>query len=93
VPLALVVDIAALVLASRARRAAREAGQSDAGGIIAIITASLGVAFVISVLAMVAVFWNELHAYNECMAGANTVQARETCQQDLSDAIMRRLGV
>lgn len=92
-PAALAVDIGALYLAIRARRAARKVDRAPAAAIVATVMASMGIAFVIAAAAVTAVFWNEINDYRQCSEGANTHVAKDACQQTLSDDVMRRLGL
>jgi hypothetical protein len=89
--IALAVDVGAIVLAVRARRAAAAVDRAPAASIVATVMASLGIAFVVAAGAVTAVFWDEISTYRECSAGANTHAAKTACEEGLSDDVLRRL--
>ena len=91
-PIALAVDIGAIFLATRARRAAHRAHRAPSAAIVATVMASIGMAFVVAVAGVTAFFWSEIRSYQQCSEGANTHVAQSECERALSDDVMRRLG-
>ncbi len=87
------LGILAIVLGVRARRAAVAAQRSEAGGVVAVVLASVAVAFIGVVIACYIVFWGEVTSYRDCMGGANTVQAKTACSDQLIEDARRRFGV
>ena len=83
----------AIVLGVRARRAAVVAHHSEAGGVVAIVLGSVGLAFIGVVIATYIVFWGEVTSYQDCMSGANTKQAERSCSDQLVDDARRRIGL
>jgi hypothetical protein len=84
--------IGAIVLGIRERRASSRAGRTEAGGIVAIVLGSMGIALVSVIGAFYAVFWDQLSNYQDCLGGANTIAAENDCREQLESEVMRRLG-
>jgi hypothetical protein len=87
------LGVLAIVLGVRARRAAVVARRSEAGGVVAVVLGSVGVAFITVVIASYAIFWGEISTYRDCMSGANTIQAKSACSDQLIDDARRRVGI
>lgn len=91
-PIGIVLDIAAIVLAFRARKRAAKAGGTAPLSAPAVILGGIGLAFASGLLAFTAVFFNEFRAYQSCMSGANTEVARQECNDEFRIDIENRLG-
>lgn len=91
--LGLGLGVLAIVLGVRARRAAVVARKSEAGGVVAVVLGSVSTAFITVVVACYLVFWGEITAYQDCMSGANTLQARTACSERLIEDARRRIGL
>jgi hypothetical protein len=87
-PVGAVLGLVAVVRAARARGTAptRTRGTVIAAGVLAIVVGVLATT-------VAAVFREEISQYSQCLAGANTVQARENCTTALNDALTTRLGL
>ncbi len=90
-PLGLLFGVVALVQGVRAVRARRTRGLSSPGGVGAIVFGSVTMLLAVLGIVVTAVLYREISAYAECMAGANTEQAKQACQDQLRDALEQRL--
>ena len=96
VAVALVIAAIALWLALRAMSRARRGGSGrPRGATLAVILGAVGCVFSGLMLAGYAMFWPQLTQYANCLNGANTVSARQACQQQFDNSVngeMRILG-
>ena len=60
---------------------------------VGIVLGSLAAAFIGVVIACYIVFWGEIGAYRDCREGANTVQAKSVCSEQLIEDVRRRVGL
>jgi hypothetical protein len=91
-PIGIVLDIAAIVLAFRARKRAAKAGGTAPLSAPAVFIGGIGLAFASGLLAFIALFFDEFRAYQSCMGGANTEVARQECNDEFRIDIENRLG-
>jgi hypothetical protein len=88
--------VGGVVLGLRTRRAARAQHGIAPGALGAVVTGVLGALLAGSISVFGIVFHQELSTYQECMRGANTVAAQESCQQPLQqlrDRFRQKAGV
>jgi len=90
-PVGLVLDVAAIVLGVRARRAA-PAGTRVPGAVAGVALGAVGVLVASTVLAVTAANWSSVRRYEQCSSGANTGLARQDCQDRLRRDLERRFG-
>ena len=94
VAVALVIAAVALWLALSAMSRARRGGSGRPRGVVlAAILGGIGLAFSGVVLVGFAMFWPQLTQYSNCMNGANTVSARQACQQQLHNSVSGQVGI
>jgi hypothetical protein len=91
-PVGIVLDVAAIVLAFRARRRAAKAGGTAPMSAPAVVIGGIGLAFASGLLAFTAIFFDEFRAYQLCMSGANTEVARQECNDEFRIDVENRLG-
>jgi hypothetical protein len=91
-PIGIVLDVAAIVLAFRARRRAAKAGGTAPMSAPAVVIGGIGLAFASGLLAFTAIFFDEFRAYQSCMSGANTEVARQECNDEFRIDVENRLG-
>lgn len=91
-PLGPILGIAAIVLGVLTRRTARTAQVDAPGAKPGIVLGIVATAFSTILLATMLVFWSEVTEYQQCMSGANTQTARETCQEQLVERITERVA-
>jgi len=92
-PVGLAVDVLAIVLGIRARRAAAVAKRGEGAGVLSIVLGGVGLSIAIVLGAILAFFWTEISNYRECAGGANTHVASADCQETLRDDLLRRTGL
>ncbi len=92
--LTLAFAVIAIWLGVTATRQARRGGTARprwaVGGVV---LGGLGLAFSALWLLMLAVFWPQLNTYYNCMNGANTVTAQQTCQQQFTKSVGGEISV
>jgi hypothetical protein len=92
--LALLFAATAVWLGVTASRKARHGGTARprwaVGGVV---LGSAGLAFSSLWLLMIAVFWPQLNTYYDCMGGANTVTAQQTCHDQFTKSVGSELSV
>jgi hypothetical protein len=91
-PVGIVLDVAAIVLAFRARRRASRSGGTAPLSAPAVVIGGIGLAFASGLLAFTAIFFDEFRAYQSCMSGANTEVARQECNDEFRIDVENRLG-
>lgn len=91
--LGLAFDAAAIVVGVRALRRARSQRTQVPGARGGLVLGGVGIAMCLVLGSVSAVLWNGLQAYQQCLDGAITVEARQTCDQHLQTSIADRLGV
>jgi hypothetical protein len=91
-PIGMVLDIAAIVLAFRARRRAARSGGTAPLSAPAVVIGGIGLAFASGLLAFTAIFFDEFRGYQSCMSGANTEVARQECNDEFRMDVENRLG-
>jgi len=74
----------------KARRGGTARPRWAAGGVV---LGSLGLAFSALWLLVLAVFWPQLNTYYNCMGGANTVAAQQTCHDQFTKSVGREISV
>jgi ABC-type amino acid transport system permease subunit len=88
VALALVIAALALWLSLSSMSRARRGGSGrPRGAVLAVSLGTIGLVFSAFVLAGFAMFWPQLMQYSACLNGANTVSARQACQQQLDNSV------
>ena len=92
--LTLLFAMTAIWLGAAVNRRARRSGTArPRGAVSGIVLGGLGFAFSVMWLLVLAVFWPQLNTYDNCMAGANTVAARQACHTQLSNSVGGELSV
>jgi hypothetical protein len=74
----------------KARRGGTARPRWAAGGVV---LGSLGLAFSALWLIVLAVFWPQLNTYYNCMGGANTVTAQQTCHDQFTKSVGSEISV
>ena len=94
VAVALVIAAIALWLSISAMSRARRGGTArPRGAVFATVLGVAGFAFSAFVLAGFAMFWPQLTQYSNCLSGANTVSAQQTCQQQLDKSVGKEVSI
>ena len=95
----------ALVRAVRSIRASRQQpvqtaqgmtlvrGRAPGTAIVALVLGVFGCLAGLLMVVVMAVFNTELNAYQKCMEGANTILAKESCEQELLGKLQRRFNM
>jgi hypothetical protein len=92
-PLAIVLGIAAVVVAVRTNRRAAITGARAPGVLAGAIVGSLVTVVAVGFTLVYVLFWSELRDYQQCVAGAGTNVARQSCQSTFEDKVVERIGV
>jgi predicted PurR-regulated permease PerM len=88
VAFALVAGAMAVWLAATAMRRARRRGTAGPrGSVVAIVIGGVGVLISAVLLAGFALFGKQASTYSQCLSGANTVAAQQTCRTQFTHAI------
>ena len=88
VAFALVAGSMAVWLAATAMRRARRRGTAGPrGSVVAIVIGGVGVLVSAVLLAGFALFGKQASTYSQCLSGANTVAAQQTCRTQFTRAI------
>ena len=88
VAFALVAGAMAVWLAATARRSARRRGTAGPrGSVVAIVLGGVGVLVSAVLLAGFALFGKQASTYSQCLSGANTVAAQQTCRTQFTRGI------
>lgn len=88
VAFALVAGIMAVWLAATAMRRARRRGTAGPrGSVVAIVIGGVGVLTSAVLLAGFALFGKQASTFSQCLSGANTVAAQQTCRTQFTRAI------
>jgi predicted PurR-regulated permease PerM len=88
VAFALVAGTMAVWLAATAMRRARRRGTAGPrGSVVAIVIGGVGVLISGVLLAGFALFGKQASTYSQCLSGANTVAAQQTCRTQFTHAI------
>jgi predicted PurR-regulated permease PerM len=88
VTFALVAGTMAVWLAATAMRRARRRGTAGPrGSVVAIVIGGVGVLISGVLLAGFALFGKQASTYSQCLSGANTVAAQQTCRTQFTHAI------
>lgn len=86
--LTLIFALTAIWLGASASRQARRGGTArPRGAVSGIVLGSFGLAISALWLLALAVFYPQLNTYDNCMAGANTVSAQQTCHSQFSNSV------
>jgi len=92
--LTLAFAVTAIWLGVTATRKARRSGTARprwaVGGVV---LGGIGLAFSALWLLVLAVFWPQLHAYYNCMSGANTVADQQACHQQFTKSVGGEISV
>jgi ABC-type amino acid transport system permease subunit len=92
--LALLFAVTAIWLGVDASKRARRSGTArPRGAISGVVLGGFGLAFSALWLLVLAVFWPQLNAYNNCLSGANTVAARQACHDQFTKSVGSEIGV
>src|ERR1700761_73511 len=97
----IVVAIVALLFAVTAiwlgvtanRRARRQGTARPRWAMSGVVLGGLGLAFSALWLLVLAVFWPQLNSYYNCMDGANTVTAQQTCHSQFTSSVGGEMSV
>jgi predicted PurR-regulated permease PerM len=88
VAFALVAGTMAVWLAATAMRRARHRGTAGPrGSVVALVIGGVGVVVSAVLLAGFALFGKQASTYSQCLSGANTVAAQQTCRTQFTHAI------
>lgn len=77
------LEVTAIGLAIRALHLAESRGGRARGAIAGVVLGSVGLLLATLLLIARAVFGEQLQSYYDCLSGANTIQAQESCREDL----------
>ena len=92
--LALLFAVTAIWLGAGANRRARRSGTArPRGAVSGIVLGGFGLALSALWLVVLAVFWPQLSAYDNCMGGANTVTAQQACHSQLTHSIGGEISI
>jgi len=75
------------------RRARRGGTARPRGAVSGIVLGGFGLAISGLWLLVLAVFWPQLSAYSNCMAGANTVAAQQACHTQFTNSVGGEISV
>ncbi|MEY9215251.1 DUF4190 domain-containing protein [Thermobifida halotolerans] len=89
-PFSAVLSVIGIVQGARARRNAKSRGGQAPGAVLSIVVGAVGVLWGLLVTVGLVVFFDELTAYSQCSARANTVSAQEECDDAYAEAISER---
>jgi hypothetical protein len=90
----LLFAVLAIWLGAGASRRARRSGTArPRGAISGIVLGGFGLALSALWLVVLAVFWPQLSAYDNCMGGANTVTAQQACHTQLTNSVGGEISV
>ena len=94
VGVAFIIAATALWLSTSAMSRARRGGTGrPRAAVLATVLGTAGLVFSAFVLAGFAMFWPQLTQYSNCLSGANTVSAKQACQQQLNNSVSKELSV
>jgi hypothetical protein len=92
--LTLVFAALAIWLGIATSRTARRRGTArPRGAVSGIVLGGFGLALSGLWLLVLVVFWPQLNAYYNCMGGANTVAAQQSCHSQLNKSVGGEIGV
>ncbi len=69
------------------RQARRAATWRPRGAIFGTVFGVIGSVLSVILLIVLGVFWTQLSQYSRCLAGANTLSAQQTCQNQLNKSV------
>src|SRR6516162_6634921 len=91
---AFIIAAIALWLSVSAMSRARRGGTGrPRAAVFATVLGTAGLVFSGLALAVFAVLWPQLTQYSNCLSGANTVSAKQACQQQLNNSVNNELSV
>jgi hypothetical protein len=91
---ALLAGATALWLALTAMRRARRSRTSlPRGSVAATAIASVGIGLAALMLAAFALFGQQLAGYGQCLSGASTLTAQQSCYNQFAHALDRKIGL
>ncbi len=91
---ALLFALTAIWLGASASKRARRSGTARPRGAVGgVVLGSLGLAFSVLWLLVLAVFWPQLNTYYNCMASANTNAAQQACHTQFTNSVGNEFGV
>lgn len=91
---ALLFALTAIWLGASSNRKARRSGTArPRWALSGIVLGGLGLAFGALWLLVLAVFWPQLNTYYDCLNGANTVAAQQSCNSQLTKAVGGEISV
>lgn len=89
---ALLAGLAAIWFAATSiTRTRRQGTARPRASVTATVIAGIGVLISAVLIAGFAMLGQQLSAYSQCLSGANTIMARQACQQQFSSAVSSRL--
>jgi len=92
--LTLLFGATAIWLGASANRSARRNGTARPRGARAgVVLGGLGLAFSAFWLLILAVFWPQLNTYYNCVSGAETVAAQQTCHSQFTNSVGSEIGI
>jgi hypothetical protein len=87
-PVGAVLGVVAVVLAVRARHSVPRRTR-----VLAIGAGSVAVVVGLTITGVGLLFRDEITQYSRCLQAANTVQARQNCQDTLNESLSAKLGL
>ena len=94
VGVAFIIAATALWLSTSAMSRARRGGTGrPRAAVFATVLGTAGLVFSGLALAVFAVLWPQLTQYSNCLSGANTVSAKQACQQQLNNSVGTEIKV
>jgi hypothetical protein len=92
-PLAVALDLAAIVVGLRARRAARAAGEARPGNLAGVALGTVGLALCAALLALVVSLWTPFADWTDCVRSADSSSSAEhACKDRLRADVHDRIG-
>ncbi|KAB2351699.1 hypothetical protein [Actinomadura rudentiformis] len=92
-PVGLILGVAAIVVAIRARRSARRQHAVAPGAIAGLVLGGIALAFSTFSLALTVFLWPELSGYQTCVGKANTSTDEKACRDDYYPKIEKKLNL
>jgi len=91
-PLALILGPTAVILGVRAQRRAQQGRGSAPGAVGGIVCGLIGALLSVAATAVLLLIFDEFTDYAECRSGANTLIARQACDDEFRSRVQHRFG-
>lgn len=90
-PAGLVAGVVAVVLGIAVVLKGKRGGARIPGAVPGIVLGTVSTVLIGIIAATLAVFWEEVNDYAECVSGANTLEAQDKCRAELERRLTERL--